>query len=391
MKTGMRAEGEGRRGNPKTPNAHSRFFLIPHPWSATPARRAASRRAFAGSNVRRHVFRIPGSPLIPFAAAVLLVAITSGCGTAAKREPSVSKAPPTRPGGYYLDDGPGDRPPADIDGIPDAVPRVEPLHRGASRPYVVMGRSYTPMTALAPYKARGIATWYGRRYHGKQTSSGEIYDMYAMTAAHPILPIPSYARVTNLQNGSSVVVRVNDRGPFLEHRLIDLSYTAAHRLGILAGGNAMVEVEAIIPGEDAATAVASDAPRRRPPAPAEAAPSPATGENVLASGKRETVPPPAPPADEPATVASTVPAPQLPLTSDASGFYLQLGAFGSRENAESFLARLRAQVDWLALRIFPRDGLYRIHAGPYSNALEARQIADRISQALGIRALLLTR
>jgi rare lipoprotein A len=321
--------------------------------------------------------------------AALLAAALSGCGTVTKREPTVSGAPPTTAprGGYYLDDGP-----ADIDGIPDAVPQVEPLHRGASRPYVVMGRSYMPMTALAPYKARGIATWYGRRDHGRQTSMGEIYDMYAMTAAHPTLPIPSYARVTNLKNGRSVVVRVNDRGPFLEDRLIDLSYTAAHRLGILAGGNAMVEVEAIIPGEGAATAVASGAPRRRPPAPAEAAPSPATGESVPASDKRETVPPPAPPpADEPATVASTVPAPQLPLTSDASGFYLQLGAFGSRENAESFLARLKAQVDWLALHIFPRDGFYRIHAGPYSNALEARQIADRISQALGIRPMLLTR
>ncbi len=91
------------------------------------------------------------------------------------------------------------------------------------------------MTALAPYKAQGLATWYGRRYHGKPTSSGEIYDMYAMTAAHPTLPIPSYARVTNLKTGRSVVVRVNDRGPFHEGRIIDLSYTAAHRLGILGG------------------------------------------------------------------------------------------------------------------------------------------------------------
>ena len=103
----------------------------------------------------------------------------------------------------------------------NAVPRAEPINRGTSRPYVVMGRSYTPMTSHAPYRARGIATWYGRRYHGKQTSSGEIYDMYAMTAAHTTLPIPSYARVTNLADGRSVVVRVNDRGPFVGERLID--------------------------------------------------------------------------------------------------------------------------------------------------------------------------
>jgi rare lipoprotein A len=169
-------------------------------------------------------------------AASLLAAMLSGCGT-----------PATRPGGYYLDDGPGGKPPANLDSIPDAVPRVEPINRGTARPYVVMGRSYTPMTSLAPYKARGIATWYGRRYHGKQTASGERYDMYAMTAAHTTLPIPSYARVTNLANGKSVVVRINDRGPFVDGRIIDLSYTAAHKLGVLAGGNARVEVEALVP------------------------------------------------------------------------------------------------------------------------------------------------
>jgi rare lipoprotein A len=169
-------------------------------------------------------------------AASLLAAMLSGCGTPAKR-----------PGGYYLDDGPGANPPANIDRIPDAVPRVEPLNHGTMRPYVVRGKQYTPMTALGPYKARGIATWYGRRYHGKQTASGERYDMYAMTAAHTTLPIPSYARVTNLANGKSVVVRINDRGPFVDGRIIDLSYTAAHKLGVLAGGNARVEVEALVP------------------------------------------------------------------------------------------------------------------------------------------------
>ena len=316
-----------------------------------------------------------------FVVAAVLATTMSGCGTIAKRDPTVSKAPSTtapRSGGYYLDDGPGENPPADLDGIPDAVPRAEPLHRGAGRPYVVMGRNYTPMTALAPYKARGIATWYGRRYHGKQTASGEIYDMYGMTAAHTILPIPSYARVTNLRTGKSVTVRVNDRGPFFEGRIIDLSYTAAHRLGVLAGGAAMVEVEAIIPGAAGTVVVTAPAP----PAPAAPAPEPAAA--------REAQPAALPPSavEPPAPAAS---APQVPVMADASGFYLQLGAFGSRENAESFLARLKAQVDWLSLHVFPRDGLYRIHAGPYANQAEARHIADRISQALGIRPMVLTR
>lgn len=305
----------------------------------------------------------------------------NGCGTSPTREPrierapSLSKAPSSAPaprgGGYYLDDGPGDNPPADIDSIPDAIPRVEPLHRGASRPYTVLGRNYTPMTSLAPYKARGIASWYGRRYHGKMTSSGEIYDMYGMSAAHTTLPIPSYARVTNLANGKSVVVRINDRGPFVDQRLIDLSYTAAYKLGVLAGGSTMVEVETILPGDEVAPVMAASAP-----APAQ----PAAGtvqENAAAAVQRE---------PEPA-------APTVPLTRDASGIYLQLGAFGSRENAENYLARLKARIDWLAqaLHVFPRDGLFRVHAGPYGNQTEARQIADRISQALGVKPFVLTR
>ena len=122
--------------------------------------------------------------------------------------------------------------PQDLASVPDAVPRLEPLHRFANRPYTVLGRDYVPATALRPYRERGTASWYGRKFHGQKTSTGEVYDMFAMTAAHPTLPLPSYARVTSVANGSSVVVRVNDRGPFLHGRIIDLSYAAAIRLGI---------------------------------------------------------------------------------------------------------------------------------------------------------------
>ena len=310
------------------------------------------------------------SSLVPLAAAALLAVALSGCGTTAKRD-TTAKAPPARSGGYYLDDGPGAKPPADIDRIPDAVPRAEPLNRGTSRPYVVMGRSYTPMTSLQPYKARGSASWYGRRYHGKPTSSGEPYDMYAMTAAHTTLPIPSYARVTNLSNGKTVVVRINDRGPFIEGRIIDLSYTAAHRIGVLAGGSAMVEVETILPG-----AARSTVP---PPAP----------EPAVAA--RDPVPSPAPPPaiePQPETPAA---APQIPVATEAGAYFLQLGAFGARENAESFQERVKAQADWLSLSVVPRDGLFRIQAGPYASQAEARQAADRIGQALGIKPFVLTR
>ena len=153
----------------------------------------------------------------------------------------------SRPGGYYKDDGPGDHIPANLDQIPDAVPHTEALIPAANRPYIVQGQTYTPMTQIRSYQAQGKASWYGKRFHGKATSSGEPYDMFKMTAAHRTLPVPSYARVTNLKNGRSVVVRINDRGPFHSDRLIDVSYAAAHRIGLLGQGSSLVEVRAVTP------------------------------------------------------------------------------------------------------------------------------------------------
>jgi len=173
---------------------------------------------------------------------VLVTMALVGCGSTPRVE-----APLPQRGGFYKDDGPGDKPPANLDAIADAVPRSEPLHRFANRPYKALGKQFTPMTSLQPFRERGVASWYGRRYHGQKTSTGEIYDMYAMSAAHPTLPLPSYARVTSVANGKSVVVRLNDRGPFLHGRVIDLSYAAAHRLGIVQAGSGEVEVEALLP------------------------------------------------------------------------------------------------------------------------------------------------
>lgn len=167
----------------------------------------------------------------------------AGCSTAPSRH---SSSPPA--GKYYLNDGPlKGVSQATLDAIPDAQPRAEVLSKGAKKPYVVGGKRYVPMTAMAPYRATGVATWYGTRYHGRQTATGEIYDMLKMTAAHPTLPLPSYARVTNRNNNRSVVVRVNDRGPFLQGRIIDLSFAAAARLGFAQQGSASVEVELIEP------------------------------------------------------------------------------------------------------------------------------------------------
>jgi len=156
-----------------------------------------------------------------------------------------------RSGGYYKDDGPDANPPANLASIPDAVPRAEPLHKYANRPYEVFGKKYVPLASVQPFSQRGTASWYGKRFHGQKTSSGETYDMYKMTAAHPTLPIPSYVRVTHVGSGKSVVVRVNDRGPFHGGRIIDLSYVAAYKLGYIGAGSAQVQVEAVVPGQPA--------------------------------------------------------------------------------------------------------------------------------------------
>src|SRR4051812_12178223 len=187
--------------------------------------------------------------------AVLLPALlAAGCASTptepvAEAPPAPSAASAPRSGGYYKDDGPGDQPPANLAEIPDAVPKDERPHRYANRPYTVFGANYVPLSQAQGYKERGTASWYGKKFHGQKTSSGELYDMYAMTGAHKTLPIPSYARVTNLANGRSVVVRINDRGPFHTERLIDLSYAAAYRLGYVSAGSAKVEVEAVSAAE----------------------------------------------------------------------------------------------------------------------------------------------
>ena len=170
---------------------------------------------------------------------ILLVAALAACGSAPKK------------GGYYKDDGPEASPPKNLSSVADAKPRAEPLHRFANRPYEVFGKKYVPLSSVRAFHQRGIASWYGKKFHGQKTASGETYDMYAMTAAHPLLPIPSYARITHVRSGRQVVVRINDRGPFHAGRVIDLSYAAAYRLGLLDAGSAEVEVEAIVPGSRA--------------------------------------------------------------------------------------------------------------------------------------------
>ena len=172
-------------------------------------------------------------------APILLFVTLAACSSASKK------------GGYYKDDGPQANPPKGLDHVADAKPRAEPLNRAANRPYEVFGKKYVPLAKVQSYHQRGLASWYGKRFHGQKTSSGETYDMYAMTAAHPVLPIPSYARVTSARTGKQVIVRINDRGPFHSGRVIDLSYAAAYRLGLIGAGSGEVEIDAIVPGSRA--------------------------------------------------------------------------------------------------------------------------------------------
>lgn len=297
---------------------------------------------------------------IRFALLFLALLFLGGCAGNAVRPANplpekAAKTPPARAaikygGGYYQDDGPGENPPDNLDDIPDAVPKWEPLHKFANNPYTVLGQNYVPETSLQPYKEEGIASWYGKKFHGQKTSSGEPYNMYAMTAAHPTLPIPSYAQVTNLSNHKSVVVRINDRGPFLSDRLIDLSYTAAHKLGIVGHGSARVEVDSIDPAAPPAQAVKT--PAINPPV-----------------------------------------SPPLAVNGSSENFYLQLGAFGSEQNAEGLLSRVRQQIGALAdnLKILSRDGLFRVHLGPYRSASEAQSVAAQLWRRLAIKPVMVVR
>lgn len=248
--------------------------------------------------------------------------------------PVAASTPSAKSGGYYLDDGPEATPPANLNDVTNAVPRTEPLHRYANRTYTALGQTFTPDTSFKPYKKEGMASWYGKRFHGKKTASGEVYDMYGMTAAHPTLPIPSYVRVTSLNNGKSVIVRVNDRGPFSKNRLIDLSYVAAHKLEYLGAGSTLVRVETIDPSQY--------------------------------------------------DVNGT------PLE---SGIYLQLGAFKAEDKAHKLREKVEKNIESPAppVRVVLEGKLHRVTLGPYASHEAADIDNSRLSENLGITSIKMER
>ncbi len=274
----------------------------------------------------------------------LLAAITLSLGACFSTRPREVPSPPVSPAAV------APTPPAPEPGsVPDAVPRLEARSRSGNPPfYQVFGKRYYVLSSNIGYIERGVASWYGPGFHKFRTSTGEPYDMYAMTAAHKTLPLPAYVRVTNLQNGRSVVVRVNDRGPFVGNRIIDLSYTAAAKLDMVRSGTAFVEVRSIDP-------------------------SPATTPEVV------TVPL-APPADTAPPPVAAVPPPAAPVSAGAP-LFVQAGAFGDPANAQRLAQKLRGGSYG---NVFVRDDriagrrMYRVRIGPVPNVAEF----DRVLAAL---------
>jgi rare lipoprotein A len=288
-------------------------------------------------------------------------------------------------------DGPPAAPPPNLADVPDAEPHVETIKPGgANKPYEIAGQRYEPLATDLPYAERGLASWYGRSFHGRPTASGEPYDMYAMTAAHPTLPIPSYARVRNPANGHEVVVRINDRGPFHSGRIIDLSYTAALKLGLLRGV-APVEVERLTheairtgawrqqtPGQAVAVATTASA---TPPVVSDVTPAPAAATPAQPVGSMAEAAPPAPDMSTPVSPPTAGNLDMAPsLATPARGFWVQLGAFRQRDGADRLHRRLSGDLSWLAplLAVFSDRDLLRVQAGPYADRAEATRVAQRV-------------
>ena len=304
-------------------------------------------------------------------------------------------------------DGPPAQPPSDLMSRPDPEPRVEPLRVGGpNKPYRVLGQSYTPLAADVPLAEAGLASWYGRKFHGRPTASGEIYDMYATTAAHRTMPIPSYAQVRNPANGREVVVRVNDRGPVHADRVIDLSYTAALKLGVLRGV-APVEVRRLTHddirsgrwrGEPVVALV--ETPGVTPAMPPAVAPAMAPAVSPAASPSASpAVSPTASPAIAPVVSPSVddgVAAPNAaPANADAaaSAYWVQLGAFRQRQGAHDLRQQLARELAWLEpwLAIIDERALFRLQAGPFATRSEAQGTAERIRGEAALQPVVLQR
>lgn len=349
--------------------------------------------------------------LLKLGAALGILALLAGCASSPKRaktKPGATASAP-RGGGYYKDDGPHDRIPVNLQATPDAVPRIEPIARSNTRPYTVLGKRFVPHKSHKAFTQTGTASWYGRKFHGKKTANGETYDMYAMTAAHPTLPIPSYARVTRPKTGKSVIVRINDRGPFHSSRIIDLSYVAAAKLDLIAPGSGTVMVESITQEEIRSGSFSREQVNVVEAPAARTAPAPAAPQSSLTITETLEPTPDAlaalPPDeltvelddtlswssdanDQQLIVQSLPTTASKPLApSGQNRVYLQFGAFSARENAAALAQQLNrqiSQVEYRDAQVQMHNDLYRVQIGPYQNRTEAINAAYRIQQKTGL-------
>ena len=333
---------------------------------------------------------------------ILLLAILAGCSSSGRRS-----------GGYYQNDGPGGDIPADIEAIPDAVPRIEPYAPANFRPYNVFGREYVPIRGNTPYKEEGTASWYGRQFHGNKTANGERYDMYGMSAAHPTLPIPSYAKVTRPASGRTIIVRINDRGPFHPGRVIDLSYVAAAKLGLIGPGSGKVIVEAITHTDIAQGTWKNDTTgtlmAQRNVAPAPSANRPPARTQTVAPATEPVMTPIVPDALAAIGLSSTgdegfnssqANAPAVQTDSPSStplggnGFYLQFGAFGSAENAQALAQKLNTMIAGQEsgnVQVAEGSDLFRVQLGPYPDRTQAVNAAVRLYDIIGTNPAIASR
>ena len=249
-------------------------------------------------------------------------------------------------GAYYLDDGPDKNPPENLDKILDAQPKYEALSKRANRPYVAFDKKYVPMKKIIPFEEEGYASWYGKRYHGKKTSIGETYDMYQMTGAHKTLPLPCYIKVTNLKNKRSVIIRVNDRGPFIDERIVDLSYAAAHRLKIIKKGSELVKIEMVNP-------------------------------SLAIKALKETNE-----TNETSSAETSI-----------KYFYIQAGAFSNEENAAYLMNKL-SRIKFrnsLNIKKLSKNSLHLVAIGPYDNKQIAEQALKDISQKIQLNSFIISK
>ena len=243
-------------------------------------------------------------------------------------------------GAYYLDDGPDENPPQNLDKIPDAQPKYEALSKRANRPYVAFEKKYVPMQKIIPFKEEGYASWYGKRYHGRKTSIGETYDMYQMTGAHKTLPLPCYIKVTNLKNKRSVIIRVNDRGPFIDERIVDLSYAAAHRLEIIQNGSELVKIEMV----------------------------------------------------NPSLAVKNIEEANLNSSPSIKSFYIQAGAFSNQNNASYLINRL-SKIKFknlLSIKKLNKNSLHLVTIGPYDSKKIAEEALKDITKKIQLNSFIIS-